>query len=376
MARRAATDKQKNARKKGQRFAVRGLVALVLISAFSFACNQRLVHPFNSFTQYSESSPAGSDGISNVQGKASVPASFSIVPGLDPRGQRVSTSTRDADAGTLASASAPPTGAQLKPYCFGSFFGQHCNRIISMARLLSLRNDEGENRPIALDEAWTEWFLSVFDEREEFIYNHDSKNCHVWMESMDVFFLKNPFAPYLPTLLPKKQHREEAERILDSWPHGRNFISVHRRNLDGKCKRWASCREPICEDMCLSTSTCTLGVRLDACDMEYKKVHNPSNLTVVLFTDNQVPRLDRTFPTRFDQSSASHFLVEVLLMTKSTTHWGNPLSSGDVIVYHWRKGMNMEPEPCRSVWKHYMEPHVLIKAEGELLHVTRDDGIL
>ena len=65
---------------------------------------------------------------------------------------------------------------------------------------------------------------------------------------------------------------------------------------------------------------------------------------VVLFTDGQKPSLDNTFPIIDNHE----FQYQLWIMTLSTIHYGNPSSSIDHVIAHWRLGQGMIPTTC---WK-------------------------
>jgi len=164
------------------------------------------------------------------------------------------------------------------------------------------------------------------------------------------FFLGDEWdISHLANLLPKSQYKMQAETIINSWPHTRSYISVHRRNLDGTCHYFARCRKlkkrnrKKCKERD-PAANCSVELRLQACDMEYYTIPNPDNMPIVLFTDKQDPEKDSTFPHIFNEST--HFLVEMWLMVKSQIHWGNPRSTVDTVVASWRQGYRMEPRAC------------------------------
>jgi hypothetical protein len=91
--------------------------------------------------------------------------------------------------------------------------------------------------------------------------------------------------------------------------------------------------------------SCTTEEMIKACNVIFSDIPNPNNRTVVLFTDDQVPSMDQTFPIRDQQQ----FRVQMWMMAQSETHYGNPASSVDWVVMHWRQRLgkgNMEPAVC------------------------------
>mmetsp|Transcript_46044 Transcript_46044/g.111510 ORF Transcript_46044/g.111510 Transcript_46044/m.111510 type:complete len:326 (-) Transcript_46044:197-1174(-) len=247
---------------------------------------------------------------------------------------------------------------QLKPFCLtGPFYGGTGNNVMEVGKLLRHLDEEGKHRKLGLDKFWTKWYKSHFDARPEVLFDYfpDGGDCEQTFEAQEAFFFGDWDLSYLKHLTPSLQHRQTAEAIIKSWPHGNNYVSVHRRHLDGTCHISARCplnrperksKNRKCVEHRDPKEACSVDIRLQACDMEYNKVDNPKNLPVILFTDRQVPELDATFPQIFN--TTTHMFVEMWLMTQSHTHWGNPRSTVDLVVSSWRRGMGMEPRQCYS----------------------------
>ncbi|CAJ1963454.1 unnamed protein product [Cylindrotheca closterium] len=258
----------------------------------------------------------------------------------------------------LDTATEDASSEELKPYCLKApFYGGTSNNVIEVGKLLRILNDEGKHRKLGLDKHWTQWYKSHFDERPDVLFDYypDGGDCEQAYIAQDAFFLgDNDWdLSYIRHLTPSSEHRDTAEAIIKSWPHGRNYISVHRRDLEGTCHISARC--PLnrkerkgtgrkCVEQRDPNEACSVELRLQACDMEYSMVDNPKNLPVILFTDRQVPDKDSTFPQIFNETAP--MFVEMWLMAQSQTHWGNPRSSVDAVVSSWRNGMGLEPKPC------------------------------
>ncbi|KAL3926560.1 MAG: hypothetical protein SGBAC_013427 [Bacillariaceae sp.] len=237
-----------------------------------------------------------------------------------------------------------------KPLCLTPpFYGRTNNKVIEIGKLLKLSYQEGKNRRLALDRRWSNWYPQFFDERADVLLDYyPHGECEKTFTAREAFEIPDWDLSYLIHLLPRHDFRERVEKILNTWQHGQNYISVHRRDLEGSCHVHARC-----SDVELETSTClqkrdpievcSAELRLQACDMEYNTVPNPEGLPIVLFTDGQVPAKDGTFPHMFNTTD---FFVEMWLMVKSKTHWGNPRSTVDAVVSSWRKGRGMEPKEC------------------------------
>ncbi|CAJ1946055.1 unnamed protein product [Cylindrotheca closterium] len=237
-----------------------------------------------------------------------------------------------------------------KPLCLTPpFYGRTNNKVIEIGKLLKLSYQEGKHRALALDRRWSNWYRPHFDERDDVLLDYyPHGECEKTFTAREAFEITDWDLSYLIHLLPRHDYRERAEKIINTWQHGNNYISVHRRDLEGSCHVHAKCSDVELEtSTCLQkrdpTEICSAELRLRACDMEYNMVPNPEGLPIVLFTDGQVPAKDGTFPHMFNTTD---FFVEMWLMVKSKTHWGNPRSTVDAVVSSWREGREMEPKEC------------------------------
>ena len=94
-------------------------------------------------------------------------------------------------------------------------------------------------------------------------------------------------------------------------------------------------------------ANCTTNMTLSLCHATYENVtqFNPDGLPLVLFTDGRRPELDETFPIIDNHD----FLTQFWMMVLSDIHVGNPASTVDRIVMHWRYAQgrqNIEPSRC------------------------------
>lgn len=214
--------------------------------------------------------------------------------------------------------------------CLTGEWGRHCNKILQLANLLE--EARTSQRKVGLDSDWSEWYRGFFDPRENVTLDYRG-NCssYITAETAHKMQSKNRINPELMELVPKLEIRQEAEKVIPDEP----FISVHRRWLEGQCHMRAN----IANHFCVSKK----GVRVEnTCDIAYTDIMNPNGHKVVLFTDGQQRRFDSTFPHVDDHS----FHVQMWMMTQSTVHYGNPVSSVDMVINHWREGREMRPIEC------------------------------
>mmetsp|Transcript_42901 Transcript_42901/g.103797 ORF Transcript_42901/g.103797 Transcript_42901/m.103797 type:complete len:750 (-) Transcript_42901:2900-5149(-) len=194
-----------------------------------------------------------------------------------------------------------------KPLCLTPpFYGRTNNKVIEIGKLLKLSYQEGKHRALALDRRWSNWYRPQFDERTDVLLDYyPHGECEKTFTAREAFEIPDWDLSYLVHLLPRQDYRDRAEKILNTWQHGKNYISVHRRDLEGSCHVHAKCSDVELEtSTCLQkrdpTEVCSAELRLRACDMEYSMVPNPEGLPIVLFTDGQVPAKDSTFPHMFN----------------------------------------------------------------------------
>ena len=143
--------------------------------------------------------------------------------------------------------------------------------------------------------------------------------------------------PILSTLLPSITVRRSAERVYNSI----SFVSVHLR-----ANPWVCPRETNIITFCPYDDTIYRSVKI-ACvyNETYIRQEIASDQKIVLFTDGISPKHDRTFSHRDNQP----FPEQMWSMTLSETHFGNPISSIDYVVAHWRAGRDTRPRPCYGV---------------------------
>jgi len=150
------------------------------------------------------------------------------------------------------------------------------------------------------------------------------------------------------------------------------FVSVHRRWLEGGCYNLSN------KTAVLSTATpkCTTLLLKKICDLSFSSMgllvpelfrrfsgYRDGKLNslnkIILFTDGQVPEKDATFPVQYNTNlslsyityipeginlgrigTGSMIMLEISMMLLSEFHFGNPLSSVDLLVQEWRKTMH------------------------------------
>ena len=218
------------------------------------------------------------------------------------------------------------------PICLGGkFWGKNFNRFMQLANALSLRTSPTQK--LALQQNWPGWYRQWLDDRDDILLGYRGE-CSRSVRAQDIHFMRNwsDGMPELETLTPKMEYQQEAADAM-SEP----YVSVHRRNMDGECAR----REGTAHLFCFREAEWGAGELGRICDMVYNDVEN-TTLPVVLFSDEQRPELDGTFP-RLDNHS---FQVQSWMMVLSTIHYGNPMSSVDYVVSHWRKHKDTRPAKC------------------------------
>jgi hypothetical protein len=256
--------------------------------------------------------------------------------------------------------------------CLTSEYGRNCNAIIEVANAIVFARQKGGK--LGLSANWTKWYLEFFDPRDEdVLFNVPMERCNSTITAESAFRLHRFRKPNnaLMDLIPKQSVRQAAQEALDLIRHNmhntttttttssRNdnnvslVVSVHRRWLEGTCiERTANdvvfCfgprrRRDQTSNMCNMTYQ-TVTDQLRQLEQENNQEYDniTKNAAVVLFTDEQVPELDNTFPL-WDEHP---FPVQLWMMAMSDVHFGTPPSSIDMVVYHWRRGLRTQPSQC------------------------------
>jgi FkbM family methyltransferase len=219
------------------------------------------------------------------------------------------------------------TGMYRPPLCMSTpFAGRDGNRMITLAN--AIRRAKSNHSVVALDTGWSAWYREWFDNRPDVSLDY-SGPCGESLTSHDLFYMFSykTHNSVLPTLIPSKDIRDKAESAYPQRP----FVSVHRRN------------HPSCS-IKNGNTLCNNGVYGPACAYTETTVRHIVGETVhiVLFTDGIDPTRDNTFANRDTHS----FQQQMWGMVLSERHFGNPLSSMDYVVAHWRKDTAVEPTAC------------------------------
>lgn len=240
--------------------------------------------------------------------------------------------------------------------------------MIQVSRLL----EQEASSILAFNRPWTEWYKEWFGSlpsNVHFVQNFRRIHCRKWIVRGDLIKIhfQRPFPDGTPSLqhrIPKQSIRLEAEAAVAQILKRSNstkFMSVHRRAFERG--------EQACEGFVgPHEHTFCFGKRLDSnhtyfknlsssvigsyCEVTHEiaqthvKTVDGGQATsssaqrlppIVLFTDGQRADLDQTFPL-WDNHS---FPVQLWMMTLSDIHYGNPMSSVDYVVAHWRRGRRM-----------------------------------
>jgi FkbM family methyltransferase len=208
------------------------------------------------------------------------------------------------------------------------------NAIIILANAIrTLTNGEF----LVLTGAWRDWFISFFGEHPRVQTNASGCSKRLQGGKMYEWFPFDEINPVIPTLLPKRSIRTRAENIYSKG----TFTSVHGRWLGGECFMRANMSATFCHGSELYHHTC-----------EQRGTDFPSNATVVLFSDQERPDLDKTFSI----VDTTIFFVQLWSQTLSETHYGNPMSSLDYIVAHWRHYVHNKSTEPLSCYRHLFIP--------------------
>ena len=228
------------------------------------------------------------------------------------------------------------------------FHGRDGNRLITLAN--ALRRAKYNHSKVALSVPWSKWYRSWLDERDDVILDYNG-NCSEVLSSNYLYYLYSyqEHNPMLRELIPSKKIRDAAEAIFVT-----PFISVHRRQHE-------TCGKKNYHTFCVG------GEYKMACNYDERSIRKiVGNLTVVLFSDNQNAALDNTFSIR----DKNRFQVQMWAMTLSRKHYGNPLSSDDYIISHWRKDAP-EPASCfAQVQSQTIHRHIVMAVSSSLVNFS------
>ena len=233
-----------------------------------------------------------------------------------------------------------PTGIySLSDLCIQNFYGRNANRIITLAN--ALKESYRRNLSLALDEKWSSWYSSWFDKHDKIKINHFG-SCSVKLEAKFLYSLEPlyKFNSEISYLRPKQRYWKRAIQELNL--NGKNVVTVHRRWLEGECAGRAKRREYFCKSPLDFSKSC-FWTQSDISELVRNLVRRKSlqqQQKILLFTDQQNLEFDKTF--RFQMKK--QFQVEMCMMALSSAHFGNPMSSIDYVVAHWREGMQFPLE--------------------------------
>ena len=225
-------------------------------------------------------------------------------------------------------------------------YGRLNNQIISIAG--ALREARKHNTTLILGEQWNEIFLETFDPHPDVFvplstsrFHFSNDTCQHELTGKRAFRLARPletyFLPELAELLLRKDICDKAKKLIEDNYYSKSqksVISVHRRWLEGECYKRAKRAMNFG-----SVKTCSAETMLNACNVKYDDIDTPGSYSiVVLFTDGQMPAMDDTFPIRdpAEKKDLDAFKIQMWMMALSDIHYGNPASSVDWVVMHWR----------------------------------------
>lgn len=155
---------------------------------------------------------------------------------------------------------------------------------------------------------------------------------------------------HLANLLQRHQNRKEIT-INDI-----RTVTVHSRTLEGGCGPTIDVGHTFCEPKPAANPT-RLETWKESCHFTQGFVQSqlpPSysidTTVIILFGDGQSKDTENTFTWK----DTSSFGVQAAMMAQSDFHFGNPASSVDKVVAHWRKGRPIFPDDCfAEIVDHY-----------------------
>ena len=204
-------------------------------------------------------------------------------------------------------------------------YGQTGNQILHVANALR------GGKTVGLDAGWSAWYEQLLAPHPRVLLHTTSctQSIETYAEYERLHSAANYHAVH-PELQALKLHAGICRDAKREYP----FLntSVHLRRLSGQCKRRIIGGETFCAG----------DARADTTPCVWSAEHFDNS--VVAFSDSEAPHLDATFA----RLSSSPFYVQACAMTQSAVHYGNPASSLDYVIAHWR---GARPTLPRSCWR-------------------------
>ena len=263
--------------------------------------------------------------------------------------------------GTYPAASLNLTGFEPAQICLLSrFYGRHANRMVTLANAIRYSS----NGIVRLGPRWSRWFKLWFDPVQ-------SVSIHLYMDQRDygqackhidaryIFYKYSGskqqgypkmglFNPGFSKLYLQPMLLQEASNALKVYAHNNEKSSghtatVHARWLEGECET----RQKAGQTYCRVGDKDFFTYESCAYTEEYIKQHLPlalSKASIVLCADQEHPLSEETFHN-IDTHS---YQVQFGMMATSDFHFGNPASTVDYVIAHFRNGRSQSPILCYS----------------------------
>eukprot|EP00581_Thalassiosira_minuscula_P018847 CAMPEP_0183718496 /NCGR_PEP_ID=MMETSP0737-20130205/11735_1 /TAXON_ID=385413 /ORGANISM="Thalassiosira miniscula, Strain CCMP1093" /LENGTH=477 /DNA_ID=CAMNT_0025948059 /DNA_START=57 /DNA_END=1487 /DNA_ORIENTATION=- len=277
----------------------------------------------------------------------------------------------------------------MAPICMtGKWFGRSFNRFRQLAHMIEFSHQNG-GRPIRLNRMFHKWSIGWwfdFDQRDESLssnilpritlestrgdtqgcfHTKDLKGWHHYVAG----HTPEGYSPGLASLhqIVQKGFFDEAYQRLNQYKEqfaeeqrtkGRagftseqvQVATVHSRWLEGNCPGRIRNNLLYCSNALDFTDELAEEWAVNACSYTEGYVrqqlqslgYDNEDIVVVLCADGQLEEEEATFAYRDD----SKFQTQTALMAISDIHFGNPGSSVDMGIAHWRQGKAMFPAEC------------------------------
>ena len=208
--------------------------------------------------------------------------------------------------------------------------------------------DNGVFSLLGLDDGFMKIYQKLFDKRKDIVY---AKNCKRMVSYIEMFYSYGDSSKntnqrsgniQLAHLVPKNSIRRQAESIVAN----NTFVSVHRSWVSGEC--YALLNNKNC--FCNISGTSPTGIANTAfyCGITEEHINgwNETGIPVIFFTGDGKIEYDKH--KNFEKVDHHPFEIQLWMMVLSKLHYGNPMSSIDYLIYHWRyfRGKQTEPTEC------------------------------
>ena len=235
--------------------------------------------------------------------------------------------------------------------CLDTTYGRNFNMVITLANAIEYAN-RMDGVVVLANKQWDQFFHMWFKTSHvPKVYRRPGGyRCDITHDASSHYFSRTTsfkgeapfqgnFRPQYNYLSLRKSVLNRGRDVLNSYRHSPDdpVVTVHQRWLEGECfERHAK------GDGCFGSTAYNFTCEYSAAIVEQHLPPEYRNASIILLGDGQRKDTESTF-VHIDKHP---FPVQAAMMVESDYHFGNPVSSVDGVIAHWRKGKRQFPEPC------------------------------